>query len=351
MDLDIERAIETEVESWFNFDHDMHAFDISDVKVEILEFKPRNVNMKPARLKVIDVIDKINCSTVEQTSSFPEYSETHNESFAVTFEGKISFGTSVTAELGLPNGLSVGGESSRTIDLGASATHEFSSSTTVTHAGNPVVIPPCSRVRATREIWAIKASGQIEVKVRIHGRVSYEASSGSSLWPDPNFTNEVDFIETLTGTFTGVSGFEIRGVTNQSGAQCDPPCKQSTSTACRLDVGTPRVAVASQAYAALGFRSKVTLEGVQGAVIGQPFPIESHPGAALVLSVAVLPKLEGFDEIVGKTSVRVPLLPHAGYQKLQVPVTCRVPGELVGSTDAYVTVMVMQPVRVAMLEG
>ncbi|WP_425098975.1 ETX/MTX2 family pore-forming toxin [Tropicibacter sp. S64] len=348
MDLDVDYEIEFEAERQFGFDQDMYDFDLSGVTVTIKSFRlVGQPSIRPVRLKVVDTIDKTNCTGVQQTENFPAYSEQHTESFSVTFGSKVSWGNVVTGSLAIPGGLTVGATRSLGVDLTASATHSVSNTKTVSQAGSPVVIPPCQRVRATREIWMTEVSGQVVAMVNIKGNVSY--SVNIPMWPDPEYDMDLDFDVPITGTFSGVMGHAIRGGYQASPAMgCNPPCRVQTANAARLQTGRPRVALASAAGLGLDFRSKVALSGVQGARLDEPFGFEENPERPLIVSVAMIPDVPGFDTVVGKASMKLPLAGIEGVTKLNIPVTCHVPGELLGIEAETVPVTVVQPVKVAL---
>jgi len=185
------------------------------------------------------------------------------------------------------------------------------------------------------------------VEVRIHGNVSYSVNIDN--WPDPEYDMDLDFVQKIRGNFTGVAGHEIRGTYQESPARnCAPPCHIRTASHAMIQLGEPRVASASHIATGLGFRSKVALEGIAGAVLNDPFPFDED---TLTVDVAMVPTLQGFNEIVGRSTVRVPMIGLLGARKLNVPVTCRVPGELLGILEDEVTVTVMQPVKMTMLAG
>lgn len=349
MDIDIESEIEFEAERQFSFDQDMYDFDISAVTVTVKGFRLLGQpNIRPKRLLVIDKIDRSNCGTVEQSVSFPAYSDQHTESFSVTFGGKVSWSSQLTGSLTIPGGLSIGANRTQSVDLTASTTHSSSNQKTVTYAADTVRIPPCKRMRASREIWATEISGRVAVDIQISGNVSYSVDIDN--WPDPEYDMDLNFTTTLTGTYSGVGGHMTRGPFQESPAiGCNPPCRVQTANAVMVSPGQPYLASSNMVATGLGFRSKIALEGVAGATLEQPFGFEEHPELPLMVYVAVIPDLQGFDEVVGKSTMRVPLVGIAGSRKLRIPVTCHVPGELLGIEADTVPLSVIQPIKLEML--
>lgn len=349
MDVDIERLIDWEAESSFGFEDELYDYDLSGITVEVLGFERVGTpSSRPVKLQVIDVIDVTSCSSVAQPAAFPEYSEAHTESFTVAFSGKVSWGQTISGEIGIPDGITVGGARTMGIDLAAEGSRTTTSTKEVRQAGSDVTIPPCKRVRATREIWRTEASGRIRARLRIHGRVTYKVQIDN--WPDPTYSQDLDFIETIEGDYTAVGGYEIRGTYHETAATCPQPCTPPTAGACRLTLGDTQVAAGSLAPAGVAFRPKVTVAGVAGATLGQPFPIEGHE-QALTLEVTMVADHGTFTAKVGTSALRVPLVPQQGVRKLTLPVTCRLPGEVAGVEDKEVVVTVVQAIKLELLPG